>query len=746
MKFRFLLNNVEIDEPIGFDGFKPVIERTDHHGMSVSVSLSKIGFYGKALKIIEDAYNTDIDTELPFIVQVLLDKWKNIYSGVVDLSSYERLTENGACRINCNVGEIGIKTIFNNRYDTKVELSRLTSLDDDNLPEYGMLKRNISFPSKEIILTSGANFDEDTKSDLMSIYTGSGNYDKDFIIPFGDPYSNEINMFNSRQTLSEMTTVTPASDDFCFIFDKDTNPDLKSPCNFNLDIRVKFTITGTFPAQTNQARLFILHSYANTGYGKEALLAKELVVENTGPDGYFKTINADVSFTTDKDNPISMEYDEGIVVRLLLNNISSTGLSYLTMVYTAKKESKISITALSRSKESYHNISLVHESLSRLSEIISGKLPDAYGLTVKSDWYARVNSDVNQRNGFGGGSLKALLNGYELRNQDLTSGERPPIKLSFKDLFESLNAIDNIGWGFWEDENGMLYLRVERWQWFYKDSFIMEIKNPNNVKRSIRADKVYTGLKIGYSKYLDEQEINAIDTFHTDREYYTGLKAVDNKLEKMCKFIADPYAIEVTRRKQFHKDTSNWKYDEDVFVVALRYTSALDFVNDFFIDEGMKNTKDFEGNDTVISPNTMFNVRISPKRNAIRWSERYFEAISNKNSLNYTAGTGNVAAEGNPKLLSDSSDGLPVFGSHSYLEDSASGQIISERDNIGWKAPVLKPEILSFDYPITFDQYAAIMANPYGKIIVDGEECYIQKVTPSLIERKASFELIPKNV
>ena len=89
------------------------------------------------------------------------------------------------------------------------------------------------------------------------------------------------------------------------------------------------------------------------------------------------------------------------------------------------------------------------------------------------------------------------------------------------------------------------------------------------------------------------------------------------------------------------------------------------------------------------------------------------------------------------------SEGNDIAGTHYYLDDSASGQPISERNDISRIAPLLKPEIIAFDYPITFEQYAAILANPYGKITVDGEKCYIQKVMPALMSGMASFELIP---
>jgi hypothetical protein len=320
------------------------------------------------------------------------------------------------------------------------------------------------------------------------------------------------------------------------------------------------------------------------------------------------------------------------------------------------------------------------------------------------------------------------LNGYELRKAVFPDEEKPKkMELSFKDLYEAMNAIDNIGWGFWE-ENETMYLRVERWQWFYNSEVIMTIRNPNNVKRTLQSGKVYTRLKTGYSKHLDEQEINAIDTFHTEREYSTGLKAIDTALEKVCKFIADPYAIEVTRRQQFNKDTSNWKYDEDIFVVVLKYYPSGG--DPYTIDLGMI---DAGG---IISPETMYNARISPERNALRWAERFFEVNSAKNTLEFTSGTGNISAKGKAQPADPS---VAIY----TLNDSANGNTVSENQAIPGKAPLLKPEILSFEYPFTFQDYYSVLQNPHGKIMVDGEACYIQKLTPSLMKGTASFELIP---
>jgi hypothetical protein len=414
-----------------------------------------------------------------------------------------------------------------------------------------------------------------------------------------------------------------------------------------------------------------------------------------------------------------LNYDEKLL--LVVSTSTNSGGGKYDFKLKMKKGHFFSVQSLTNSEDTIHNVSLVHESFSRLGEIISG-------LTVKSDWYGRSDSNKNAIETIaGGGALKAVLNGFELRKAIFPDQEKPKkIELSFKELYEAMNAIDNVGWGF-SEENGSIYLRVERWKWFYKDDVIMIISSPNNVKRTIQSNKIYTRLKTGYSKYLDEQEINAIDTFHTEREYSTGLKAADNVLEKVCKFIADPYAIEVTRRHQFDKDTSNWKYDEDIFVVA------LDLYRDEYRQQ-MSINIGIDESEGIISPQTMYNTRISPERNAIRWAERFFEVNSLKNSLKFMSGTGNVSAKGS---VSDSGENTY------YLQDSASNNPVSENQGIPEKMPLLKPEILSFEYPMTFKQYAAVLRNPHGKIVVDGEACYIQKITPSLMKGIADFELIP---
>lgn len=541
---------------------------------------------------------------------------------------------------------------------------------------------------------------------------------------FGTVYSNEIPM---------ELAVTGYPDDEC-IFVNNSEDAGAFGNNYMLDIELHnhFTLNNINVNDNDFYQMEVkIQVIAANGTLKSTLYEEFIDLDVHRP--YVDNI---ISFHQD----INLSPGEKIFIAWILVDYSSNHMSDPAILHcSVSPATSFKITYKSEADRSTQNVAFVHESFSCLSELISG-------LTVKSEWYGRDNSNVNKLPGFtpppgigyppdgwplveGGGALKGILNGYELRKATLPSGVMPELQLSFKDLFDAMNAIDNIGWGF-SEENERLYVRVERWKWFYQEEVLLEITAPDNVTRKLDAAALYTRLKTGYSKYMDGDEINAIDTFHTEREYTTGIKAVDKLLEKVCKFIADPYAIELTRRKQFDKkNTENWKYDEDVFVVALQRAETVP--NTIYVDFAMLNT----GN-TVISPSTMYNVRISPARNARRWAERFFEANSLLQKLEFTAGTGNVEARGNPFIFS------PEVVPH-YLEDIAGDVVCVENGDIQRIAPLLKPEKLSFKYPVTVEDYLRIMANPYGQIIVDGEVCYINKITANLLEGVADFELIP---
>jgi len=277
--------------------------------------------------------------------------------------------------------------------------------------------------------------------------------------------------------------------------------------------------------------------------------------------------------------------------------------------FTTLKGSYVTVERLETLAASKAKVVLVGDALSRMAAISAG-------LAVRSTWY-----DLNT----GGGACKALVTGLQLRNASALTESSPVLNISFKDLYLGLKAMDNIGWGFSEEDDETV-IRIERQGWFYQDTTTMTINGPAEKTRKIDTSAAYSRFGFGYAKYMAVEDINSADTFHTERAYSSGLKALDNELAQLCKFIADPYAIEFTRRKSLDKTTEDWRYDENTFVIALRkYTETIPgpvpFVRTVYAPEiGIDNS-----DGTIISPETLLNVRISPERNALRWAESLFK-------------------------------------------------------------------------------------------------------------------------
>jgi hypothetical protein len=768
MELIFWINATEIEEPMGFDSFKSKIERGSEHGISAEVSVDSLEFYGDAADMVRNAYAADIDSQLIFKVELKCadsDEYSEIYRGLIDLSTYEELIAE-YCSVSCKVGEIGVRTTFNNRAETVLNLHNgvMTDLDGVDLVSRE-ISREVVIPSKAILFSINTIVTDNEKS----VFNGANTSDVIvYKVPMGNQNISEIKTLQSDTQLRmigniangvDYRTFVYGAEDAIFIYDKQDG--FEDTTTFKLDYKISCKIYRNLFSSA----ILVLH-VDKDGHFKSLL-------KNWNPSSYSLPIQIDLEGS----HEVEMSLGEMIVISFFETWLQSFDWEILSSTF-------FSIKNLNQMIDSTCDLALAHETLSRVSEVISG-------MTVKSDWYGRVNSGINPLTSgvVGGGALKGLVKGLRLRNGDTNRINPTVINTSFKDLFLNLKAMDNVGWGF-SEENGQLFIRVENWKWFYKDDVILTITNPKEKTRKLNEKSVYSRLKIGYDKYAAIEDINSVDTFHTNRCYSSSLKAIDHEMSQLCKFIADPYIIEFTRRKSFEKDTKDWKYDENIFVFALRgayanlplYRSSGVLTANAYFDKIFVGTKlFFEGSEyvvttynasthvmtttptirpgyeggmnvlmtevlnygvevgvdnsdnTVISPETMINFRLSPYRNACKFTDIIMQGNMSK-VFKLTSGTGNTTAKGKS---------ISATGSF-YLTDPAGNNVVSENDSLTIiNEPILKPETLEFEYPITIEQYNLIKQNPYGKIVVDGEPCYLDKFEYSFMEGSGNFALIP---
>ena len=790
-----------IDEPVGFDGLKTTIKRGDYHGISAEVSVGTLEFYNStnynAATLIRNAYNADIDTEVTYKVM-----WQTevVYTGVVDLSTYSESSGN-ATKISCKVGEIGVKTTFNNRTETEVDLNRATTMSGEalaHIPKW----QNLEIPAKTIMYKNTMTqpetvvHDKNDGGDTMALHDEfqwsfiGMRLDKTNINEFG---SFEPNLYCAKMngTLLDgyVEPLFKKEDDFDKRYGAGSTYDL----DVYLKIRIKFSGDVVTP-RTNTPYFQI-----NSGVYKPQI-AGGMLIQGTrryvSNDGGQYSIGSGSYQTRDTDKGTdTLEYvisgfltectEDKLYIGFYMYNMNGgynnptpftveiVKGSYIRMELNSKKKTEVSADML-----------FVHEAFNKIVEIISDNK-----LHVKSDWYGRLDSIVYPKSNavwdedqtafkacVGGGALKAITNGYKIRGLYSDYANERNMPLSFKDMIEAMDALDCIGWGFVE-ENGQIFVRVERWDWFYRNNVVLVINDPNEKTQKVDNDRIITSLNIGYKKYTTNENYNSNDNFHSERTFTSNTSAVAKDVSKLCKFIADNYAIEETRRAKDDIDaTEEFKYDENIFVFGIRGKRGRQSrsMTSYDIPCDIASCDDM----TLNYYSEFYNALLSPTRCAMRWVQRIF-CVNGLKPLLLTSGKVNYKSTFTAKhdgvtqnvynfYLDDSMKDIPLlgvivhdeqWGDDAWQEDQTGESMdIRERyytqmidgvfipDDVNDKIfpRIAKAETLKIKYPLTIPQYKSVKADPYGLIQVDGKLYWLKEMTFAFKSGETELTLIPK--
>lgn len=682
-------NQTEIKEPIGFDGFKPKLSRGNSHGTIWEYSEATLGFCGVGYDICKTAYaNEGIEADVILLVEERFNNtWEEFYKGRLDFAQYVEIKGN-AYTIELGVAQIDTQTVIRNRIETKVELESLVGFDGHVLPEYLNIKKNILLEGKSVSTSSRAELKESVP------YRSTRKELTFFNIFFSEVTKSELFELNIDAHYGSINDIQPIftvpKNDFSY-------KNFRIKANF-----LTWTLFFTNPGRVN-APVSIYYKINDD----EPVLITEANIFDEGEVRTGVTIDMPIELNVSDKFYLYGQVDPNISVE------HSDEWMFVVSEYT-DDVAFFEVSGVSKYKSTNASLSLVHESLSRVIESITNG-----EITVQSDYYSRTDSEINPTNSDGCGSLRGIVSGLNLRNGVLTDKSLPSTYISLNDFLDALSAIDCIGYGLQGNK-----LIVEPYKYFYTEEVIMSCKNVSNVERKVDLDRSYQLFNNGYKKW-EAEEYNGIDGFHGKRQYRTSLKMSSTKLEKECSFVADGYAIEATRRRQIEKETKDWRYDNDIFIISLKRDNDLLVVDTVVSDPS----------NTVIDSDSIYNTSISPARNAMRWYSWIMQGVKLDDELIFSGGEGYVKAK------------LETTGNCS-IESSAlleSGTIILstfEDDNL--PIPIFEPETISFDYPITRSDFINIKSNPYGLIEFDGEYGWIKEIEFDLLKCMAKFELIVK--
>jgi hypothetical protein len=181
--------------------------------------------------------------------------------------------------------------------------------------------------------------------------------------------------------------------------------------------------------------------------------------------------------------------------------------------------------------------------------------------------------------------------------------------------------------------------------------------------------------------------------------------------------------------------SQDWRYDKEVFVVCLKRDGS-----DLVVELGGITSPDH-----IVDPDTIYNFRIRPAYNAMRWLPTvlasYRQADVNSPII-FTDGTGNFYAEGKPSSSFCRISNVVV----SEMEDLKPSLMVTPADGL----PINWGEDIDYSYPLTFKEWKTLKANPNKKIEyeADGISGYgwINSVKYKPEDGIADFKLIPQIV
>lgn len=725
---------MEIEEPQGFADIMLNMKRDDNwHGVFFEASTSELAFYGVAATYLQEKKRTQrLKAEVTFKAYQacgIYDELELIFEGRLDFGKYSESCGN-ICLVKIPVEQSGCLMTMRNRYDQKVNLDSTTTFNKISpLHPYDRLNFTMLLPAKELQAAVDGSVSEE-------------GFDLNWQIGIGIPgsvammirpnYENE--RYNNIATgqLSAITNCVsnnPAiiiSTPYVDACDGPITPQLL----FEDDIQCfdgNYTYTSIKKGTLNISEGIFIATVKHLVFKWDAegsiFVDNEPVAEFTIFDtGELEEGPLSIPFNTTLTGTTTIADGIGFYAVIQVTMIAADG----TMDITYDSETVFTLTAVKVCPATLSNVYAINETLSRITEAITDNC-----LKVKSDYYGRTDSQPYTSAEDGCGSLRVVTSGLKIRR-----AENPAFFASLKDLFEGLRGIDNIGMGI---ENnpfipGYSWLRIEPVDHFYQDVEILALPYVPEAEISIQEQLHYSVIKSGYQKW-EVERINGLDEPNSNREYRTSLTAVNNPLDITSKLIAGSYAIETTRQQSF-ADTgaADTTYDNETFIICVERDGYGFHVEQGNIDDAAN----------VFSPQTLYNWRIRPYSNLMRWfksiANSYPNITDSSNKLYFSSGTGNFLAEGQ------------IAGAYPTckLENGvkAESRDLSRIDfvDVADATPLWRPDYANLKYPLSVGDYKTLKANPYGYISFqcgtgEWKKGYIQNLRYRLNKGEADFTL-----
>jgi hypothetical protein len=621
-------NSLIIPEPLNWSDDNVTFERNlNYHGIFTSIT-DELEFIEEAADFITGVKNKYGTNENIYITKKYKNqntgKWENSYYAVLDLTTYSLSNR----VVKCNSVTSDTAELLKSRQSERIEINLSENLDGNPISQ--IATKTLALDGRRIMLISKA-----VKPDLLDEpeFLELPDVDDQFIISITIAIRNKIE-FSADEHFTETVSYplnvrhqimhtppnawnlsagdmiylqSPQDKTINFKIDLKANLQIAIWDNLRTDIQLNIVIV-KFSDYSNYTNPVFLYSLDNVAHS----------ISHTEPDPTLKIYSlTDIEFHYDDNISLLAGESVGMYIEIIpISGIknNSTDDQDVKVVYKFIDYYNIEIHENSYQEPSQSTCVLAHELLQHsLSLIGAGKL--------KSDFFGRTELGYASN---GVGALTALTHGFWIRKFE-TNDRFRPMKVSFKDLYESLDTIYPIGLAI-EKQGTSETILIEDRSYFYQRFTSIKFDNVFNLKREIIGSLHYSSVEVGFEEPSGANlydEAMGLDEQNVKTNYSTIITKTKNKKIITSKYRADAYGVEFARRKTIATHpTTDTRYDESIFMIDVERTNDINYVRTSKWDD------DLDVLPTgIFSPETAFNLMFSPARILFRHAQYIKQAL-----------------------------------------------------------------------------------------------------------------------
>jgi hypothetical protein len=639
--WKFYLDGIEVEEPIGWDGIEFTAIRMESHGIDQPFS-TEVKFYDKGARYIKDIFDQYYINQ-PIAITITSDVGYSgqdyQFDGFLNLAIYQEhnVCDTDSFEVTVGIIDDNFREDFKARQDVEIDLNLLTDLNGNSIGATNY--DSIRLHKQDVYLVArGANL-ATTTLDVV--------YDTNDIVPPWDylypDYVQVVPTFWQATDFKQQYGLTRNTQGNNFT---NTNVIFINNSTYTRTFTVNVAISGGYvfpgaPGSTRSANVeFFLRTFDNNGLNDTFYYLGDTPVSFQTTSVIFQpfTINSTQTVTIPADyRMLLLCYWGQSGGNTNRNAPDTTAIFEGPFTQLIKIESNCVIMSEINSGDyaSFSNVLKIEDLLNRVIYQLTGSNNKLLSNTFSEAedgcyWNNAITNGVRIRNA---STIEQIQNGCG----DEQDANGYAFKTSFKKIFDQLDKIFCLGWAF-EWTGTEWKIRVESREYFYQNSISQTFTNVGEVDQMAQSEKLVNQVMLGYSDKWKNIQTSGVWAIHTDRNYFIGNRAMNEastaSLDLKSDIIGEGYAIEFSRRLQFYdtdSGSSDRPNDYELFIIWLNRNEleVEDVEESVFVIPDETGTVTFSAGtvsmpsdyiNTSNSPlNGLYNIIHTPARIALRW-------------------------------------------------------------------------------------------------------------------------------